>query len=186
MQALAQYWIGLFYDQGRGVEKSHETAIQFLKASASNGNASAEFDLGSLYNNGAGGLAADKTQACQLFVKAADQGHVKAMHNAAFCYQTGVGVSKDLEAAKRYYTKAVEAGSTRSQHNLAMIYGEEGNADQAYFWLRVAQASGYAEKQELIDTAKAHLTAGQVDQEEKQVAAWMDAHKTNKDSVPAQ
>lgn len=77
-QALAQYFIARFYEQGIGVEKSHEMAIQFLKMAADNGNYPAQFDLGSLYNDGKGNLPMDKAKACQLFQEAADQGFCKS------------------------------------------------------------------------------------------------------------
>lgn len=99
------------------------------------------------------------------------------MHNAGYCYQVGVGLEKDLDKAILYYTKAAETGDTSSQHNLAMVFGELGKADKAYFWLRVAQASGYEEKQALIDTAKAHLSATEVSQQEQGVLAWLGAHE---------
>lgn len=184
-RALAQYFLASLYEQGRGVEKSHDTAIQYLKLAATNGNSGAEFDLGVLYTDGRRGVAADKAQGCQLFVKAADQGHIRAMHNAAYCYQSGTGVAKDLNTAVRYYTKASEAGSAWSQYNLAMAYGELGQSDKAYFWLRVAQARGFEEKAGMIDTAKAKLSAAQVDAQEKEVTAWLSAHPLRANANPA-
>jgi TPR repeat protein len=176
-QALAQYWAAMFYEHGSGVEKSHDKAIQFLKSAATNGSPLAEFDLGSLFNNGAGGMPIDKVQACHLFGEAADQGNVRAMHNVAYCYQVGVGMNKDSSQAIHYYTRAAEAGDTGSQHNLAMVYGELGEADKAYFWLRVAQSSGYTESQDLIETAKKQLSVTEVNQQEKEVLDWLNAHK---------
>jgi len=175
-RALAQYSLASLYAQGRGVDKSPETALQYLKLAAANGNPGAEFDLGVLYSDGRRGVPADKAQACQLFVKAADHGHVHAMHNAAYCYQSGTGVAKDLNAAVRYYTKAADAGSARSQHNLAMAYGELGQVDKAYFWLRIAQARGFEEKTGMVDSAKSQLSATQVEEQEKEVTAWLSAH----------
>ena len=182
--ALAEYWLASFYERGAGVERSHDKAIQYLKAAAEHGNSAAEFDLGSLYNAGAGGVALARDQACHLFVEAADQGDVRAMHNAGFCYQTGAGVEKDLNLAARYYLKAAEGGSIRSEHNLAMVYGEAGDAEKAYFWLRVSQASGSDEKQPLIDTARGHLSAAQVEAEEKAVLAWLSAHPAKTAATP--
>lgn len=174
--ALAQYWIALMYEHGNGVEKAHDKAIQYLQMAAANGNYPAQFDLASLYNEGSGGLAMDKTQACKLFEKAAEQGHVRAMHNVGYCYQVGTGGPKDDKKAIEYYTKAAEAGSTRSPRNLGMLFGQLGNADRAYFWLRVAQSLGDTEKASLIDVAKQHLTSPQVEQLEKDVAIWRNAH----------
>jgi uncharacterized protein len=175
-RAIAQYYLASLYEQGRGVEKSHENAIQYLKLAAGNGNPGAEFDLGVLYSDGRRGLPADKTQACQLFVKAADAGHIRAMHNAAYCYQSGTGVAKDLNIAVKYYSTAAEAGSARSQYNLAMAYGELGQTEKAYFWMRVAQARGFEEKSGMVDSTKSQLSSTQVDEQEKQVTAWLAAH----------
>jgi TPR repeat protein len=177
-QALAQYWIALMYGQGKGLEKSHDKAIQFLQMAASNGSPVAQFDLAELYNDGSGGMTVDKVRACQLFEKAAGQGYVKAMHNVGYCYQLGTGGKKDDSRAIEYYTKAAEGGSTRSQRNLGILFGQLGQAEKAYFWLRVAENSGDTEKKSLIDSAKEHLTPLQVEQQEKEIVAWLDAHKT--------
>jgi TPR repeat protein len=179
-QALAQYWIASMYEQGSGVEKSHDKAIQFLQMAANNGSSSAQYDLASLYNDGTGGMTMDKTHACELFEKAADQGHAKAMHNAGYCYQAGIGGKKDENKAIGYYTKASETGSTRSERNLGILFGQLGQAEKSYFWLRVAQSSGDAQTKALIDTVKTHLTAPQVEAAEKEVLAWLNAHNAKK------
>jgi len=176
-QALAQYWVAAMYEHGRGIEKSHEKAIQFLQMSARNGNYPAQFDLGSLYNDGSGGLTMDKALACQWFEKAADSGHFRAMHNTGYCYQLGTGGRKDFDMAIHYYTLAAEAGLTNSQHNLGMLYGVVGNADKAYFWLRIAESSGYTEDKSRLDAAKARMSASQLKQQELDIAAWLEAQK---------
>jgi TPR repeat protein len=175
--ALAQLFVANLYAGGMGVEKSSEKKVDFLKRSVANGNAGAEFELGMLYNNGTDGLQVDTAQACQLFVKAADQGHVQSMHNAGFCYQNGTGVETNISTATHYYNEAAENGVTASMHNLGLLCGKSNQAGCAYFWLRVAQNSGSAEKKELIDAAKCRLTPVQVDEQEKAINAWMEAHK---------
>jgi TPR repeat protein len=179
-QALAQYFVALMYEQGRGLEKSHDKAIQFLQIAANNGSPAAQFDLAVLYNDGSGGMSVDKVHACQLFEKAADQGYVKAMHNVGYCYQVGIGSTKDDSKAVEYYTKAAEGGSTRSQRNLGILFGQLGQAEKAYFWLRIAESSGDTEETSLIAAAKEHLTALQAEQQEKEITAWLNAHKAKK------
>ena len=180
-QALAQYWIALMYEHGNGIEKSHDKAIQFLEMAANNGNYPAQYDLASLYNDGTAGMTMDKARACELFEKAADQGHLQAMHNAGYCYQTGVGGKKDQNKALGYYTKAAEANSVRAQHNLGLLYGQLGQTEKAYFWLRVADSNGDRETKLLIETAKQHLTDSELTDTENAVAAWLSGHKTKKE-----
>ncbi len=181
-QALAQYFIASMYEQGRGLEESHDKAIQFLQLAANNGSPAAQFDLAALYNDGSVGISVDKVRACQLFQKAADQGYVRAMHNVGYCYQVGIGSKKDDGKAVEYYTKAAEGGSTRSQRNLGILFGQLGQAEKAYFWLRVAESSGDTDEKSksFIATAKEHLTASQVEQQEKEVLEWLNAHKANR------
>jgi TPR repeat protein len=179
-QALAQYWVAMLYEQGAGVEKSHEKAIQFLQMAAANGNYPAQYDLASLYNDGTGGMAMDKSRACDLFEKAAEQGHVKAMHNAAYCYQMGTGGRKDDTKALVYYTKASEAGSVRSQRNLGILYGSAGQPEKAYFWLRVAESEGDLDSKQFIDKLKSVLPAAQVEAQEKEIGVWLKAHPSKK------
>ena len=178
--ALAQYWLARMYEQGSGVERSHETAIQYLQLAASNGNYPAQYDLGTLYNDGAEGMTVDKARACELFAKAADQGHVKASHNAGFCYQNGIAGDQDANKAINYYTRAAEAGNTGSQHNLGILFGQMGQAEKSYFWLHVAESSGDTQVTSLIETVKTHLAAPLLEAQEKEVAAWLDAHKGQK------
>jgi hypothetical protein len=179
-QALAQYWVAMMYEQGAGVEKSHDQAIQFLQMAANNGNAPAEYDLAVLYNDGVGGISIDKTHACELFEKAAEQGHVRAMFNAGYCYQVGTGGQKDDSKAVNFYTKAAEAGSTRAQRNLGILFGRSGQPEKAYFWLRVAESSGDAESKSFIDKLKPLLPPEQVEAAEKEVVAWLNAHPAKK------
>jgi hypothetical protein len=185
-QALAQYWLAMLYEQGKGIDKSHEKAMQFLQLAARNGNQSAQFDLGTLYNDGTGGMDMDKVHACQLFEKAADQGHIIASHNAGYCHQLGLDGKKDLDKAIHYYQISAERGDATSQHNLAMAFGELGNAEKAYFWLRVAGSSGYHENNSLIEAAQARLSASQIAQGDKESAAWLSAHKAGSAGVPKQ
>lgn len=182
-QALAEYWLAMLYGQGRGADRSHERAVEFLPLSATNGNPSAQYDLGVLYNEGTGGMEMDKVHACQLFEKAADQGSIVADHNAGYCHQVGIGGKKDLGKAIHYYQISADRGSAQSQHNLAIALGELGNAEKAYFWLRVAEASGYEEDKSLIEAAASRLTPPQLKQDDKDIEAWLSAHKAGPASL---
>ena len=176
-QALAQYWIALMYEQGSGVEKSHEKALQFLQLSANNGNYSAQYELANLYNGGLGGMQADKARACDLYEKAAAQGHPKAMHNTGYCYQTGSGGKKDEQKAIMFYTRAAEVGEVRSQRNLGLLYAQLGKADEAYFWLHVAESNGDKDLARYLDATTPHLTPMQIEALQRQVAEWLSLHK---------
>jgi TPR repeat protein len=176
-QALAQYWLATMFENGIGVDKSHEKAIQFLQAAAKNGSNPAQYDLGNLFNAGLGGMPLDKARACELFELAANQGHTRAMHNVGYCYQTGSGGKKDDQKAINYYMRAAEAGDVRSARNLGLLFGQLGQAEKSYFWLRIAETSGDTQVRTFIDKVTPHLTQEQVEASEKQITAWLKAHE---------
>ena len=132
-----------------------------MEQAASQGHAPAEYDLGLMYSDGVA-TPTDKKRACELYAKAADQGHVAAMNNLGQCYERGEGVDKDLPRAKDFDTKAAEAGNTKAQGNLAIMYGNLGQWDKSYFWLRVAESLGAAENKPAIERVKAKLLPDQV------------------------
>ena len=53
----------------------------------------------------------DFAQAVQWYRKAAEQGHVLAQDDLAFCYGNGVGTKQDLAQAVEWYRKAAQQGS---------------------------------------------------------------------------
>ncbi len=174
-QALARYFVGMMYRHGEGLEKSDAKAFEYQQLATDEGSVPAKYDLAVMYDEGIGTIP-HKALACQLFKEAADAGHVSGMNNTGRCYEAGSGFPKDANSAIMYYTKAAEAGNRKSQNNLAILYGGSGQWDKSYFWLRVAQSLGATENQPAVEKVKAHLSAAQVDVEEKNISAWIDAH----------
>ena len=74
------------------------------------------FDVGFCYENGQG-VAKDMTKAFEWYLKAAENGHVKAMNSVGCCFCRGNGVSKDLKMAREWFSKAAnnEAQSQKKQ-----------------------------------------------------------------------
>ena len=52
--ALAQYNLGLLYDNGQGVPQDYKTALKWYTFAAEQGHASAQNNLGVMYHNGQG------------------------------------------------------------------------------------------------------------------------------------
>ena len=52
--AIAQFNLGVMYDNGRGVTQDYARAIAWYKKAAEQGNASAQFNLGLMYAKGRG------------------------------------------------------------------------------------------------------------------------------------
>jgi len=71
--AIAQYFTGGMYDEGKGVPQDYVKAVFWYKQAAEQGNASAQCRLGQMYRDGEG-IAKDSEQALYWFTKAAEQG----------------------------------------------------------------------------------------------------------------
>ena len=75
--AAAQYDLGCFYRDGRGVSRDAAEAVKWYRKAAENGNSAAQYNLGLIYKNG-NGAAKDQAEARKWFQKAADQGDERA------------------------------------------------------------------------------------------------------------
>lgn len=69
-----------------------------LKA-ANEGNAEAQFDMGTMYDVGEQGVKRDLVEAAKWYRMAAEQGDSAAQYNLAIMYDMGEGVEKDLVQA---------------------------------------------------------------------------------------
>ena len=82
-----------------------DVAAAKFKELADKGDASAQFNLGSLYHQGQG-VTQDDKQAALYFAKAAEQGHTDAMDNLGLRYAKGEGVEQDLVQAYKWFSIA--------------------------------------------------------------------------------
>jgi len=162
-----------------------------LLAKANAGDAPAQVQLGD--NNRAAGDAVPHNpmqsaeyykQAIAWYRKAADQGSIAGqMHLAALYRDGGKGFSRDMEQAVEWYRKAAEQGDVTAQATLGVLYsigqGVPRDDVEAYYWLDLAASvkgpnqEKYAASRQLIGT---HITAGQLEEVQDRVAAWIAAH----------
>ena len=87
---------------------------------AEQGDAEAQFMLGTLYRNGDGVLQND-TQAIEWFQRAAEQGYVRALSALGSSYWAGRGVRQDYAQAYFWYELALAKGDQNSKSLLEGI-----------------------------------------------------------------
>ena len=92
--ALAQYNLGVMYENGRGVPQDHKAAFKWYSLSAEQGYAKAQFNVGIMYDNGQGVLQDYKT-AVKWYILSAEQGNAEAQYNLGVMYALGQGVIED-------------------------------------------------------------------------------------------
>ena len=150
----AQYYLGVCYYNGSGVEKDYTQAVKWYRKAAEQGDADAENDLGFCYENGYG-VAEDYTQAVKWYRKAAEQGDATAQINLGVCYFNGQGVAEDYTEAVKWLRKAAEQGHAVGQYILGVCYfngqGVAEDYTEAVKWLRKAAEQGHEEAQEQLD-----------------------------------
>lgn len=112
---------------------------------AKSGDASAQYNMGVLYDRGYG-VDRDYAKARQWYEKAAAQHYARAEHNLGIMYEAGKGVPRDLGKAAHWFRRGADDGQTASQNNLAVLYmkgeGVPQNTGKAAFWAARAAAGG--------------------------------------------
>lgn len=181
--ALAQYFVGMLYRRGSGLEKSDEKAAEYLQMAVKQNHSPAEYDLGVMYSNGEG-VPQNKGFACDLYEKAADQGHLRATISLGQCYDLGEGREKDTNKALELYTKGATRGDPAAQGKLARLCGEQGDWQQSYVWLRIAENAGATQNRPAIDKIKLRLNQPQIDEAETKILQWLKTHPPKSQGSP--
>jgi len=87
------------------------------------GDVEAQFNLGVLYDEGAG-VAQDLAIAADWYQKAAEQGFIDAQANLGLMYYRGQGVPRDQEKATDWFRKAASQGDQEAADYLKQITGK--------------------------------------------------------------
>ncbi len=86
----------------------HSRALLLLRPLARDGNADAQYLLGSLFSSGGTGVAQDGKEAVKWLERAAGQGHHQAANTLGMMYVSGLGVKIDETEAKKWFALAAK------------------------------------------------------------------------------
>ncbi len=115
--------------------------LRRLQHQAENGDAKAQYKLGTRYQKG-DGVKKDAASAFQWYHRAADQGHVDAERALADCYASGLGCERNETEAAEWFRKAAEHGDAEAQFRYGECceYGRGVgiNVEEAHRWYREA------------------------------------------------
>ena len=144
--AIAQYYLGKMYENGRGVSQDYAKAVEWYRKSAEQGNADAQCNLGYMYRKGRG-ISQDYAKAVEWYQKSAEQGDADAQYNMGTKYVRDCDYAKAAE----WYRKSAEQGNATAQYNLGVLYehGEGISLDltKAVEWYRKSAEQGNATAQ---------------------------------------
>jgi hypothetical protein len=131
--------------------------LQQLRTLAAQGNASAQNQLGQLYDSGRRGVPQDYATARGWYEKAAAQGNAWAQNQLGQLYADGRGVPQDYMKARQWWEQAAAQGVAQAQYNLGQLYVNGRGVPQDY-----TTARGWHEKAAAQGNAWAQAQLGQL------------------------
>jgi uncharacterized protein len=118
-------------------------ALRLFQPLAEHGDASAQSNLGVMYEQGRG-VAQNYREAMRWFRLAALQGDASAQSNLGVMYYKGQGIAQDYGEAMKWYRMAAEQRNPEAQFNLGVMYEEGRGVAQdrvrAHMWFNLAAA----------------------------------------------
>jgi len=109
-KAQGSLGFALQYGTFSNLKKDIKAAKSFYTAAALQGDASAQYELGTNYINGIG-CKKDLEEGISWLTKSAEQGYYLAQYELGLNYYRGRGVPKDLEKSKHWIALAAESYS---------------------------------------------------------------------------
>jgi uncharacterized protein len=162
-------------DTSQNNRTEDDAAAKELRKSAKAGDASAQFRLGQLYDEGTG-VPQDYGQAKEWFEKAAKQGHAGAQVNLGTLYLQGEGAPQSSQMALFWLSRAAEQGHALAFAKLGWMY-EQGRGVlqdfiQAHKWYSLAVANGYEKAAEYRDALTKQMTSAQIAEAQNLTREW--------------
>ena len=125
--------------------------LDSLRAAAEQGDAAAQFDLGSMAAAEGRGVPQDGAEAVRWYRLAAEQGHALAQAGLGVLYAEGRGVRQDDPEAVLWLRRAADQGIAEAQGRLGMMYAAGRSVPRSYAeavrWYRLAADQRHAQAQ---------------------------------------
>ena len=119
--------------------------ISALRAAAHDGDARAQNDLGTLFEDGRL-VARDFGRAVFWYRKSAEQGYAEGQLNLGRMYRGGLGMERDERRAAHWYRAAAGQGAAAAQFFLGVMYesgrGVERDPVKSWMWFHLAADQG--------------------------------------------
>jgi TPR repeat protein len=135
------------------------------KKKAEAGDATAQNNLGLMYDNG-NGVPKDYAEAVKWYRLAADQGLAAAQLRLGLMYDNGDGVPKDSAEAVKWYRLAADQGYATAQFALGAMYwmgkGVPEDLVQAHVWLHIAGANGNQSAKRYLISVESGMAPDQI------------------------
>lgn len=174
--------------------KSNKELMKRIKRRMKLNDPGSFYLMGTYYYQGERGLPQSKKKATELWIQAAELGHLEAHHSLSLLYLDGESVEKDMEKAIHHWELAAIGGHVQSRHNLGTNEIEKWNykqnsnnmyramkhftiaaragLDESLKQVGMAYRYGYVTKDEYAKTLRAHKDSIDEMKSEQRVIAW--------------
>lgn len=156
-----------------------QSAYRIWKPLAEQGDAFAQFHLGSLYRNGQG-VPQDFVEAANWYRLAAEQGHDLAQGVLGGLYIIGQGVPQNYKESLRWFSLSAEQGSEIGQVGLSWLYSEgkgvQRDLIQAHKWANLSAAQGNETATQIRDAVASEMSASQIEDAQRLAREWLETH----------
>ncbi len=159
--------------------------LKWNQLAAQQGQAFAQYNLGTMYQQGLG-VPVNYTKAVKWLRLAADHGFALAQAKLGGMYELGQGVPQDYAKALKWNRLAAQQGNSIAQVNLGFAYGEGQGAPQnyvaAYKWNETAKGATkpasktYKVASENMAILSRTMTTAQIAQAQQEASAWRAVH----------
>ena len=163
------------YNQG-----DYATALKEMQPLAEQGDATAQFNLGVMYNFGQG-VPQDYQEAVRWYRLAAEQGYAHAQFNLGSMYANGQGVLQDYGEAAHWYRLAADQSVATAQINLAVLYGDGlgvlKDYVRAHMWAYLAAAQNQENATKLRAALAEGMAPAQIAEAQRRAREWLAQHQ---------
>ena len=167
-------------DTAKNTRAEDEATANALRKSAEEGDASAQYRLGLLYQGGVG-VPQNYRKAKGWFEQAAKQGHVGAQADLGTLYLQGAGTPQSAQMAVFWLSQAAEQGDVLSFPKLGWMYAEgrgvRRDSIQAHMWYNLSAAQGEQRAAEARDALATQMTPAQIAEAQRLAREWKPKEK---------
>jgi TPR repeat protein len=162
-------------------EADVDSPLENTQQLAEEGNPEAQFWVG--FKFACAGTIDSYLLAGDWYRRAATQGHALAQFNLGVMYSRGQGLERDRDMSRFWLTKAAENGDCGAQYMLGMDQNRRSLDEppakalasriEAYKWLHLAAAQGYAESAAGCDLVAMGMTLETVREGKRRAEAFV-------------
>jgi TPR repeat protein len=164
-------------------QQEFNVAFTRCKPLAEQGNASIQYKLGLMYEEGKG-VEKDLAMALQWLQRAAEQNFSKAQLLIGRKYYTGAGVPRDLTKAAEWYRLAAEQNDAEAQYILGIMYELGQGVPQdfvlAYQFFLLSAAQGHTAATTSRGEMDTKLSPEQVAEGQRLAREWSEKYTSKK------